>query len=255
MATQLSDVQSPAQAEPALSTKPQFIPPQQIDTLPETLARYDNDTSPPIYYGFDKDEGEIYSGNGVAIIPILRRRKQSEGEGPMIHSATVVVQMPTLEALNSDDAGASFVRETVQTAMIEAVRMAVRSDLTDNPNNPPSKSLPNTLADYVIPSERGTLGAFTELAPAMVKLFHSAGMRFMNARLLKQVLSSRSFAETQMPTVKQSVWINTLNRAVEVANKKGLDPAIFRQWLETRDHVTGPEVSDDKLNDALANFG
>jgi hypothetical protein len=111
--------------------------------------------------------------------------------------------------------------------------------------------LPFTTDEFIEKGERGIadqgLATYRNLAPKLVKALNNKGVP-VNQVLLRQVLSSKAFAEALFPKVSQAVWMKVLDVGHNLATEGKLSTAIFDHWKETREAAASTvEVNDIDL--------
>lgn len=190
------------------------------------VANFTNDTVPPDNYG-------------LLIAPLQRRK--GDGTGNETFGA-IAAMVPTLEALSSHGPeGLQFVRDAVLQNMRTKIANAARPDKDMQPKG----TIPFTIQDFIEDrSPDGMMKAFNTVGPNAVTALREKGMSFMNLALLKQLLMSAAFAETQFPKIKQEIWVNVGNLIIKMARDKSLDVSMIENWLATRDNAAASEIEN-----------
>lgn len=181
----------------------------------------------PVLQNFDGDN--FPDGYGIGIRGLAKR-----GESMM---AVLLVAVPDVSTIAEHEQGATFIRDTIMGNLLEKAAATVRPRGND-PFMADASILPFSVEQFISPAKRGEgLATFRALAGDFVKVLKKKGIPFLSVSLFRQILESRAFAESQFPAIPQEKWQTVINVMVSAAEKKGLDPAILRHWLETRDSV------------------
>lgn len=180
---------------------------------------------------------------GLLVAPLQRRK--TDGTGNETFGA-IAALVPTLEALSSHGPeGLQFVRDAVLQNMRTKIANAARPDKDMQPKG----TIPFTIQDFIEDrSPDGMMKAFNTVGPNAVTALREKGMSFMNLALLKQLLMSAAFAETQFPKIKQDIWVNVGNLIIKMARDKSLDVSMIENWLATRDNAAASEIADIDLS-------
>ncbi|MCK5504950.1 MAG: hypothetical protein KAJ10_07290 [Thermodesulfovibrionia bacterium] len=182
-------------------------------------------------FNFDPAKG-VEPGFGIAIVPITER----VAERGNVTKGCAIVQVPDPQTVAAHEKGAEFINKSILGKLVAKVSNAVRSA---------SASIPASMEDFLVSTRSGEgLATYRELAPGFVKGLKKMGISIMNTNLLRQIFSSKEFAEDQFPKIPQEKWEYLLNLMVDQAGKKNLDPAILNHWKETR-NVTEMTLADD----------
>lgn len=207
------------------------------------------------------DEGNFDSaiyGPGIEVM-VSTLREQKKGV-----RAIVVMPVPTLDALLADDAGKSWVQKIIHK---ELNHVAVR-DLRNAANVlTVVDQMPINMTGYITSGQgtSGIMGSYDTLYQELNKDLSTKSKLWNKARFtkgdLKAALESKAFAEEYYPALenrgegKPSLFALALDSLIIVAKKRGLDPAIFQRWKDTRTTVAlaDDEDSEDFDADALAN--
>lgn len=195
-----------------------------------------------IHRNFDPAE-EFPEGFGLGVIPISTR----EGSKNVVKSVAICA-VPSTETVVSHEDGQDFIRGVLADAFMTKAASAFRP----RPDGSVAASVPKSVQDFIT-SLRGKEGlkTFTEIAPPFVKALKQKGIKFMTPLLLRQTLQSAAFAAEQFAKINQEVWVKFLDRMIETAETKKLDPQILKHWKETRNEAAVIEANDDVVNDAL----
>lgn len=197
-----------------------------------------------IKYNFDPAK-EFPAGMDILVLPISKR--SDEGKGNQVTGACIAA-VPSIETIMSHEKGEAFIRASIITAFSIKLGNAVRpkegSDQLDE------TSIPSTVEDF-IENRRGGGGleAYNTVAKDLVAALRKQGLKLITIPLLRQVLSSRAFAENAYPRIKQDHWVKVLDVAMVLASKKQLDTAVMQNWKDTRDKATVSEVEELNLGD------
>lgn len=226
-----------------------YFPPESIATdgiaYLETVKSIAGDK---ISANFDGDT-TIPDNYGLFIGPVSAR--STDGTGNKVMGAIACV-VPTLELLGASEAGVSWLREAALSAMRTKIANAVRPDK----NGDASGEIPFTLEDFIENRrESGVMKAYNETAPIAVASLKKLGFKFMTVPLLRQVLVSKAFAESQFPKVDQKQWVAVLDLLVNRATAKGFDTSVLANWKATRDNAAASEMADfdvGKLDELMA---
>lgn len=184
-------------------------------------------------------EKEFPENYGLGIVPITKRSDTGKGN---VTIGVCVAAIPDVSLVAEHDKGSEFIRNTVHAFFLTKIANAAR------PKNDGTSagSLPFSLDSFLEKREKGEgLKTFTALAPDMVKSLRKRGLKLMTAFILRQVLSSKAFAETQFPKIEQESWLHVIDVMIKAAREKKLDPQVFITWKETRDSATAEEEEFD----------
>ena len=211
-------------------------------------------------YNFDPN-AEFPAGYGLMVLPIgetvpeLKDGKPT-GKNKRVTKHVAVAAVPGLGVLVQHEAGKNYVADAVKAAISAKLRNAFTR--VENPHDQETGvKLPFTIEQFIEKGEKGAedlgLGTYNELATGMVKAIRNMGISLDKA-ILRQCLQSTAFAKGVFPAVDQSFWVLVLNKAVAVANEKGLKDTIFRSWLNTRDTnaKTTQEITADNVGEKFS---
>lgn len=201
----------------------------------------------PISYSWNAANEPIPSGYDVAIIP-LTKRTEDKGNVPI---SLWIAAIPSLETIAGHEQGGRWIQDTIASALMAKFANTVRPSERKQAAGP--LSVPLTVDDFIVAATRDQgLSTFREHAKDWIKALKDAGLTAMNATLLRQVLSSASFAAQQFPKIPQSKWVALLDKMIARAQREGLDPGIIAVWKQTRDEtVLGADDFDVDALDAL----
>lgn len=188
-------------------------------------------------FNFDLEE-DFPDGFGLAVVPITERVPEQGN----VTRGVCIAAIPSVNTILEDDTGESYVKKLVTDSLIRQVAAAAKqqdSGIT---------SLPFKVQDFTTTARGSGLAAFNAVASLYVKALKGKGLKFMSKVLLRQVLSSASFAEQQFPRLEQSNWEMVLNSMIAHVQKEGIEPGVLKHWLDTRDSVEvdmeGIDLSD-----------
>jgi hypothetical protein len=244
---------------------PSDIETKGMETL-KAIMTIPNISDAIAFNGTWSTDGNFPESHGLFIlpvgetVPVMVDVKNADGTVTQVPSKTdkhrvtkavVVAAVPTLDALNTSDAGKAFVWDGVVAQFATKLRnSALRAEDLGK------ATLPFSVDEFIEKSERGAadqgLRSYKELAPIFVKALGKKNIT-TNAQLLREMLQSSKFAEALMPNVKQVVWVKTLEAmkeyaaSAEAVKKFGsaLSVTIFDHWLATRDQAQVEVAVDD----------
>lgn len=219
----------------------------------------------------------IYTPDTRVMVALLANRGEinpaTKERGPSTVKAIVVTPVPTLEAILADPAGLEWAQKIIDK---ELNHVAVRPLRTADDVDTVADQMPLTLADYVTSSRESTGGimeTFNSMFKGIIATVGQKSTAWAKYRLtksdLKRAMESKAFALEWFPTLEDrglnaktgqpfpSLFVMALQLGEREAVKQGLDPAIFRRWLDTRDQKAltvkvAEEESDDFDLDDLA---
>lgn len=260
---------------------PQSAP--AAEAAPKALA--DLPTAPQIFNSFSDANawlaGRIAEGYDFSAVPIVSQGLDSEGGldpeafparvsvhilrnravriGDTLQPAAVkcvaIYHLPTIEtAIATPDA-----REWISTVLNTAMTRKAVAKLRDADNLlDVADSLPTDDADYWAEAGRGGSGLETFDAVygeirALVMKFPVAAKSKISKADFKRALESRAFAlalypaceELKIGTETRSLFLAAAVKGRALAVEKGLSPAIFDRWIETRDQVEIEPATDE----------
>lgn len=201
----------------------------------------------PVSYSWDAANEPMPEGYDVAVVP-LTKRTEDKGNVPV---ALWIAAIPSLEAIAAHEQGGRWIQDTIASALMAKFANTVRPSEKKQAAGP--LSVPLSIDDFIIAATRDQgLSTYREHAKDWVKALKDAGLAAMNASLLRQVLSSASFAQQQFPKIPQAKWSALIDKMIARAQKESLDPGIISVWKTTRDEtVLGADDFDLDALDAL----
>lgn len=186
---------------------------------------------------------ELFGAEGMETMIALLREKGKGGQVKCIVAAPV----PTLEALLGvevipESAGTTFARAIIHKELNHRMVRALRE--AADPTTVASE-IPTTLAGYIESGrgDGGLMGAFNELYKQINATMSSAVNAWAKRRLtkpeLKKAMESKGYALDNYPELEEagkagSLFEKAIALGRNAAKRKGLDPAIFDRWEETR---------------------
>lgn len=209
----------------------------------EAIAICENEGVQPIM-NFDAD-ADFPDGYGLAVIPITKR----VAEQGNVTIGISVDAVPSFDLVMDDEQGAEYVRKLVQADFLRQIATASKpredGQLT---------SIPFKLLDFVTSTRKGGLEAFNAVASIFVTVLKKKKLKFMTKVLLRQILSSASFAEQQYPNIDQQSWVTVLNAMIAQNKKNGIEAGVLQHWIDTRDEVevTEQDIDLSDLGDLLS---
>lgn len=193
------------------------------------------------------DGENVKDGYGIAVYPI---KKRVENEGNVtIGVAFCQLPDPDLIAQLPENRGVEFIRNAVIDKLMTKIATAFRPRPQETADEARKReaSVPVEVEAFLTSARGdGSLKTYTELAPTFVKALRKMGLKHMHVVLLRQVLSSEEFAKAQFPKIPQETWLSFIDRMVNIAREKKLDPSVFIHWKDSRGERTVTEV--DELN-------
>jgi hypothetical protein len=190
---------------------------------------------------------EIYTDSMDVMVTLLRNKSKIK--------AVVVAPIPKVSVLLDSDAGKAWIAKILHKEMNH---VAVRALREADDVSTVIDQMPTTIDGYLEPGrgDSGIMEAFNELYKQIITALGSKIPAFAKARLIKsefkKALESKAYAATFYPVLEdfkgQSLFVAALNLGIGAAPRKGLDPAIFQRWLETRDQkpLSAGAESDDE---------
>lgn len=184
-------------------------------------------------------EGDFPEGYGLAVVPICKK----DGANVMQTLGAAIGAIPDYSALVTTTEGSAFAQDVVETALMAKLANAVRPRADGNV----AASVPFSVEDFITSNRpEGVLVAFRKLAPAYVKLLKSQGLKLMTDNILRSVLESSAFAESQFPKVPQASWEALLDSMIAKAGTAGMVVGMLADWRKDRDTAGLP--SDDEVD-------
>ncbi len=194
---------------------------QEIMTLAEKVGV-------EVEFGFDTEE-DVPEGYSIAFIPetLTIKNKGRKTIGMLI--ATI----PDTANIWEHDGGAAWISKNINLLLVKAVK-AVKTAAQAAGINP---VYPQTISQFIVTNRTGGLAGFNKVAPQYVDALKELGLTVINKGLLRQVLSSASFAESQFPNMPQEQWVLALKAMIETAEDENLSAGVMADWLKTRDEI------------------
>lgn len=175
---------------------------------------------------------------GIVIMPLRTRDTKL---GKLIVQNVCFAGIPSPEAIEATEGGASWIRETAINTVIDKLYNTIRTRDDDN-----TSPLPFSVKDFITTNRaEGVLIAFRKYAGAFVRKFRSAGFVNMDEKVLRQCLASKEYAETNLAPVPQATWVDVIERMLSTAESEGIAPGMLTEWKETRDTAGMPKVEID----------
>lgn len=229
----------------------QFFSSTNLEAASETISAVVNlcDTAKLKYaYNFDIN-AEMPAGYGIGII-VNSERVPERGN---VVTDILIAAVPEPETVAADTAGAEWSRNAIVSALM--AKLASTSRAMKRAGSGIAK-LPLTVTEFITSNRGGSsdgMGTFNAIAGMYVKGLKKKGLDYMSKALLRSVLQSREFAETQFPRVPQTAWESLLDAMIARAEAgveidkvlTKLNPAILVHWKETRDSAEMPEIDTD----------
>jgi hypothetical protein len=257
-----------APATPKVKTISEDMPARRIFATPDEAAAYLNQwtecpdweqtalAAPAVNFETGEFDPAVYTEAMNVMVSTLKNKGKVK--------AIVVAPVPKVSVLLDSDAGKAWVEKILNK---ELNHVAVRHlrDAEDVRNF--IDQMPTTVDGY-ISSERGTGGimeTFDALYKAIDQALAAKVTAWSKARFtkgeLKKALESKGYALEFYPTIEdykgQSLFEKALQTGIIAAKRKGLDPAIFERWANTRNAKTyepGDEDEDELDLDNLADL-
>lgn len=193
---------------------------------------------------FDPAE-DFPTGYGLVVGPINKRNettKKTDTIGCYVAAVPSVAHILEI----AKEAGQKWIDSVLEDSLIARVANAVRPR-TDGTT---AASVPFSVEDFITSNRpEGLLVGFNKLAPTYVKVLKGKGLSFLTTALLRQILSSKAFAEQQFPKIPQASWESLLESMIAKANKDGLTVGLMDEWKETRNEAGLPVDEDLDLSD------
>jgi len=225
--------------------KKQYFPSTNLDAgnqAANTAMELVNAEAGAYQFNFNTEEA-LPANYGLAIAPKNERDKQT---GTTNTVGVTIAAIPEYELLMQSEAGAQWIKETIQTALISKLQNAVRT----RSDGSAAASIPFTVEDFITSNRpEGVLVAFRKLAGGYVKLLKQKGLTLMTPDVLRQILTSSAFAEAQFPKIPQATWEKIITSMIAKAADEDIAAGNLTEWLSTRDNAGLPEVKDVDLAD------
>lgn len=223
--------------------KKQFWDVSQLEIAQETVnavMETVNAASGILKFNFDPDK-EFPDGYGLAVVPICKK----DDSGAMQTLGAAIGAIPDYSVLVTKPDGAAYAKEVVETALMAKLANAVRPRADGNV----AASVPFTVEDFITSNRpEGVLVAFRKLASAYVKLLKGQGLKLMTDGILRSVLESAAFAESQFPKVPQASWEALLDSMIAKAEAGKMQPGMLVDWRKDRDTAGLPTDEDVDLS-------
>jgi len=189
-------------------------------------------------FNFDPEK-EFPNGYGLAVVPICKK----DDAGAMQTLGAAIGAIPDYSLLETTPEGKAFAQSVVETALMAKLANAVRPRSDGNV----AASVPFTVEDFITSNRpEGVLVAFHKLVGAYVKLLKGQGLKLMTPNILRTILESAAFAESQFPKVPQASWEKLLDSMISKSETEGLQAGMLVDWRKTRDEAGLP--SDDEVD-------
>lgn len=168
--------------------------------------------------------------------------------------AIVVAPVPKLDALLAADGGRTWAEKILQK---EFNHVAVRVLREAADVSTVVDQMPTTIGGYTSSQREssGIAATYDELYKGLNATMAGRVPVWAKARLtkgeLKRALESKAYAEEYYPALenrgegKDSLFVMVLNLGASIAKAKGLDPAIFARWSDTRNAKTLAATEED----------
>lgn len=209
-------------------------------------------------------DAEAYGAFGFATMISLLRKKGTGGQVKAIIAAPI----PTLELLlaSPEQVEAGELPELPKTAGVEFVRAIILKELNHRAVRDVREAedvqsvadkIPTTVEGYISSSrgDGGIMEAFDELYKDINATLSAAVPQWARRRFtkpeLRKSLESRGYALEVYPEIEEagvngSLFEKALLLGINGANRKGLDPAIFVRWQESRNAKTYDAGEDEE---------
>ena len=142
--------------------------------------------------------------------------------------------------------GQGFIQRMVEAAFGARLKGCLQNDPVE---------FPATIEGFIETSRKSeSLKTFTEIGPRVIKFLKDQGLNHITQPMLKNILQSASFAETQYEAIDQAQWLFVLDKMIELATQKGLSTEILVHWIDKRDTTDLSTPEDVDFLSAFANF-
>ena len=192
-------------------------------------------------FNWKASDEKLPDGYCIAIVPVNQRR-----EGVTVPIGVYIAGIPSPSLIRSTKAGPEWVDGVIMSYCVNKLANSVRprGDESTGPG-----SVPFTVEDFITTQSRDQgLSLYRELGPKYVSALKELGLKVMNLTLLRQILSSASFASQQFPNISQDKWVNILNRMITEGEANGANLGMLQVWKDTRD-TTELTAGDFNLDD------
>lgn len=228
---------------------------QYLEALGESVSDFGEQTFAMVGVGSDEDgnavwDESIYTDSTDVMVAKLTNAGKVK--------AIVVAPVPTIESILADEAGLSWATKILHK---ELNHVAVRALRTAEDVATVIDQMPTDLSGYISSgrdSTGGIMEAFNELYKSINSTLAKMVPAWSRARLtkpeLKKALESKGYAAEYYPALEdykgKSLFEAALGLGAKAAERKGLDPAIFNRWAETRDQkaFTPGETEEDDFD-------
>lgn len=198
----------------------------------------------------------IYA-DGMEVM-VAKLNKAKEGT-----KAIVVGAVPTLETVMADAAAVDWLRGILRKELNHVLVRPLRD--AENVETVIDQ-MPTTLAGFITSGREsnGIMESYNELHKSVAAFMAARVPIWGRARItkgeLKRALESRAYALDTWSALedrgegKDSLFVAALQLFIASAKKKGLDPAIFERWMETRNakaYTAEEQEADDFDIDSL----
>lgn len=192
---------------------------------------------------------EMPEGYGLYILPV-GKTEEVEGESKRVINSIVLAFVPDPSYVASQRP--DYIRDAVLDKF--ATKLGNASRPRDDGSH---ATLPFRLEEFL--DNRKTdhgAKAFNQLAKTYVKALKKMGLSNMDAKVLREVLSSKSSAESYYPKIAQAQWEALLGKMIAEANKEGLATTLLEHWKGTRENAAAAgedaEIDLGKLDSFLS---
>lgn len=242
--------EQPTETEPKVmgldDVKKRYFSP---DTLEDAVA-YVNLVSAiegiKVQTNFDMaDPNALPDGYGLAILPINQRLPDGKGNQTI---GVAIAAIPDPATVGLHEKGEDFIRSIITDVLCARVTNAVRP----RADGSVAGTIPFKIEDF-LESQRGreSLKAFSAIAGIFVKALRRKGLKLITSQSLRTILQSATFAQSQFAKIPQAKWETLLHAMIGSATKLGHDPAVLKNWLETRNETEAQEIEDIDFGDLV----
>lgn len=192
-------------------------------------------------------DSKVYTEEMDVMVSVLGSRKEGV-------KAIVVAPIPKITTILANPEAMSWMTKILHKELNHVAVRALR-DAADVATV--VDQIPTTLGGY-ISSQReasGIIESYNELYKGINATMATKIPVWSKARLtkgeLKRALESKAYAEEYYPALenrgegKDSLFVLALQLGISGAKTKGLDPAIFQRWLDTRNQKALTAAEDD----------
>jgi len=197
-----------------------------------------------VKWNFDSENPEIPDDHALMVQPVQRRNPE-KGEA-MLLDQIIVAHVPSIEAILAHEKGQSFVQGILEKQLGDKLKAALSADPIE---------FPSTLVGFIESTRKSeSLETFNEISKPVLAFLKKQGLKHITKPMLKSLMQSASFAESQYEKIKQEQWVFVLDRMIDLSKEKDLDPSILEHWKATRDQVEVSIVDDVDFEEAFAGF-